>query len=267
VSGAAPRGRWLGLVAAGVGLYAAFLAATLPAAWMGELLARAGSGALSLEAPQGSFWNGSGVLTVRAPGGTALAAPLTWHIQPLWLFTGRLRARVEASGELKLNSEVTLAYRRARLSALEAELPAGAAGAFYAPALLVAPTGQLHVTAQEFELGAAGARGELHLTWSAAGSRLGGLGELGDYRLVVSGQGPTADLRLETLRGEVQLAGRGQWQASDGQLRLDGTIAPGAREPSLAPLLALLRAQRNGDQHAFNLVTRLPLPALLRGTP
>jgi len=86
------------------------------------------------------------------------------------------------------------------------------------------------------------------------------MSEIGDYRLVVNGRGATAELRIETLRGDVGVTAQGEWQArGEGLVRLTGNIAPGNREPTLRPLLAMLNAQNNNGQYSWTLNSRLSL--------
>jgi hypothetical protein len=261
--------RGTGLVLAGLLFYTLFLVTTLPAHWLGELLARGTNGALRLQNTHGSLWQGSGLLTVHSGGGGRFSTPLHWEIHPLWLLTGRLRADVQTEGEHRLRARVAIGYRQLQLDAVEAELSAALIPALYPPAALIAPTGSLQLKAEQLSLDRRGLAGEARLTWLGAGGRLGGIGEVGDFLLVVNGQDGVATLRAETLRGELQLDAHGRWQpAGDGTLQLEGTLAAGsARAATLAPMLAMLNARPDGDRHSFRYNTRIPLPAMLGGQP
>lgn len=256
-----PRARlWRGVAIALAGslLYAVFLLATLPAAWLGDWLARQSRGQLVLQAAQGSVWDGAGQLRIAGAGGEPLVVRLRWRVQPLWLVTGRLRAQLQAEDGLNLRTGLDLGWRRLQLGNLEAELPAAAIPALFAPAALLAPSGRLRLTSDEFEWQAGSLHGELRIAWTGAGTSLGGAGELGDYLLVINGQGSTAALRLDTLRGEVRLAGQGSWQPGDGRLQLDASLRPGTREAQLAPLLQMMQARHEGEEYRFSFDTRLP---------
>jgi len=84
--------------------------------------------------------------------------------------------------------------------------------------------------------------------------------DLGDYRLMLTGQGAAIGLVADTQRGEVQLNGKGGWQLQDGGFNVEGTLAPGSREGALTPLLTLLNARRTGNVYEFGIQTRIPSP-------
>lgn len=251
--------RWLLLGLLGLLCFALFLVVTAPAQWMGQLMARASDGRVSLHAARGSFWDGAGTLSISG----TLNTDLRWSLQPLWLFAGQLRARLEANGDVNLRAEAALAYRDLRFSQVEAALPANAIGVLYAPAQLLSPTGDLQLAATELRIGPGGVHGEARLTWLRAGSRLGGLTELGDYLLVANGQGQDVALRVNTLQGSIQLDATGNWQATrNGAVLLEGTLATQGREAALVPLTALLKAQRDGQRFRFRIENRMPFPAI-----
>lgn len=258
---------WARLTAAGIVLYLVFLVATLPAAWVGELLVRVTHGQARLLHPQGSFWQGSGTLALNQAGGAALQNRILWNFQPLWLLAGRLRAEVRSEGDITAQAIVSAGYRSVRIQDLSGELAASHVQAFYAPAMLISPTGRIQISAGDVGLGKSGFSGEARLTWTGAGSKLGNSGEIGDYLLVASGENGAAALRVETLRGEIRVDARGSWQAqTDGTLTLEGSLAAGSREATLAPLLAMLNTRKQGDRYPLRFHTRLPLPAILGGS-
>lgn len=249
---------WPRLAAAGIAFYLVFLVVTLPAAWVDELLSRATRGQARLLGTQGNFWQGSGTMVFNAAGGTALQNRVHWNIRPFWLLIGKLRADIKSEGDITLQAIVTAGYRQLRLQDLAGEFAASHAQAFYPPAMLVSPTGQIKVAGNDVELGHSGFSGELRLTWTGAGSKLGAAGELGDYALIATGQNGTAQLRIETLRGDVRIDARGAWQANtDGALTLDGTLLAGSREAMLAPLLAALNVRKDGDRYPLRLQGRI----------
>lgn len=269
MSRAASRWRGPALVVAGLSLYIVFLLTTLPAHWLGEALGHATHGVARLQNTHGSLWRGSGTLLVHGGGRAPLSAPLHWEIFPLWLLTGKLIVDVESRPDPQLRARLRIGYRHWQLRDLEGEMAAAALSTLYPPAALISPTGNLRVSASEIGLDADGVSGEARITWLGAGGRLGGLGEVGDYLLVINGEDGAAVLRVETLRGALQIAARGRWQPlGDGQLQLDGTLAAsGDRAASLAPVLALLNARPEGGQHAFRFSVPAPLPRLFGGPP
>lgn len=265
MNAARPRWRLAGYLLTALLFYAVFLAATMPASWMGTLLNRLTGGTVSVQQATGSFWHGSGHLTVRAGSAQAIQARVNWSIQPLWLLAGKLQTQVESSGDVDLRATIRLGYRSLAVRDGSGGFPLSAASAVYFPLTLATLTGRVQFSAARLAVDASGLHGAAEMKWLNAGSRIGGLGELGDYRLTLTGQGATAAILVDTLRGEVQLNAKGEWQIQgDGMLTLDGTLATGGRETALTPLLTLLNARRNGSEYSFNIRTRIPSPLPLR---
>jgi hypothetical protein len=151
---------------------------------------------------------------------------------------------------------------------VDATIPVGVLSAFNPAIDLVSPSGRLQITTPQATLTPAGLDGGMQLTWLGAGARMGGLSEVGDYRLVVNGRGPTAELRIETLRGEVGVTAEGEWQTQgEGLLRLSGNINPGSREQILRPMLTMLNAQNSNGQYSWSLNSRFSPAQLFGSTP
>jgi len=193
--------RWRGLAYLGAVLcgYVLFLLITLPAYWADWLVSRASHNAVRIQQPEGTLWGGSGSLVVQSIGQERMQARIAWSIQPLWLFTGKLQARLSSrDAGSPLNVTLRIGYRHLSISDVDAAVPVSVLSAFNPAVDLVAPSGRLQITAQQATLTPAGLDGGLQLTWLGAGARMGGLSEVGDYRLVVIGRGPTAELRIES---------------------------------------------------------------------
>ena len=262
--------RWRGLTYLGALLcgYILFLFITLPAYWADWLVSRASHNAVRIQHSAGTLWSGSGDLVIQGAGQELMQARITWELQALWLFTGKLGARLSSrDSNLALNATIRVGYRHLSVRDVEATLPVSVIGLFNPAVALMDPTGRLQITAPQITLTPAGLEGDMQLTWLAAGARLGGLSEIGDYRLVVNGRGPNVELRIDTLRGDVGIVAQGEWQTQgDGLLRLTGNISPGSREPALLPLLRAINARNNGGQYAWTLDNRFPV-ARLFGNP
>jgi general secretion pathway protein N len=255
------RRAWGGLAALGLALYAVFLIATLPAAWVASALEHCGCGVVTLRDPQGSAWSGRARLVAVSDGARRDIMPVTWEIKPLWLLAGRLRVDLASAGGMtSLQARLELAPRSLTVSDLVLESPAALISAFYAPAALVSPEGRLRAQSARLEIGPGKIAGEASLTWSAA--RIGPVRqrEIGDYRLDVRGVGERADLSLTTLRGDLRLAGQGSWTptAQGGTLVARGTAGLSAARADLEPVLAFLGAADGSGQRAFSI--SLPLP-------
>jgi len=257
---------YLGAVLCG---YVLFLLITLPAYWADWLVSRASHNAVRIQQPEGTLWGGSGSLVVQSIGQEPMQTRIAWSIQPLWLFTGKLQARLSSrDAGSPLNATLRIGYRHLSISDVDAAVPASVLSAFNPAVDLVAPSGRLQITAQQATLTPAGLDGGLQLTWLGAGARMGGLNEVGDYRLVVNGRGPTAELRIETLRGDVGVTAQGEWQTQgEGLLRLTGNVTPGNREQNLRPLLTMLNIQNNNGQYNWTFINRIPAARFFGASP
>lgn len=262
-------GRWHGLAYLGAGLccYVLFLLITLPAYWVDWLVSRASHNAVRVQQSEGTLWGGTGNLVIQGAGPERIQARVAWELQTWRLLAGRLQARLRSlNNSPALNVTVQAGYRHLSIHDVEVTLPASMVGAFNPAVGLVAPSGSLQITAQQATLTPDGLEGGVQLTWLGAGTRIGGLSDVGDYRLVVNGRGTTAELRIETLRGDVGVTAQGEWQVQgEGPVRLAGNITPGSREQTLRPLLAMLNAQNSNGQYRWTLNGRFS-PAPLFGT-
>ena len=146
---------------------------------------------------------------------------------------------------------------------INAVFPAEIAGRFYSPIRLLSPKGQIRFNAAALEIKQNTVHGNAELQWQGAGSKLSAVDPLGDYRLVVTGEGETVRLELETVRGDLVLSGRGGWDiANEGRIKFVGNAKPRARRLELEPILRLLGRDQGGGQRALILNGRLPPGAL-----
>lgn len=247
--------------AAGIFCILLFVVVTLPAYWADWLLERATPQTVRIQNATGSIWNGAGNLIVRSLGQELLQTHITWSVQPWWLATGKLQLQVRGQDPATpLQATVRVGYRYLSMHAVDATVPARLAAAVHPAVTLVAPTGRVQIVTDETVVTPDGLQGRLQITWLGAGAGMGGLNELGDYRLAVNGRGADAELRVETLRGDVGVSAQGQWLTQgEGLLRLSGNVVPGSREQNLQPLLAMANVQKNNGQYAWSVNDRLPL--------
>jgi len=246
--------------------YLVFLISEVPAAWVGQAVSRASQGKARLLGASGSIWNGSGTLVFNPGTGSAIQDRIQWNLQPFWLMTGQVRAAILAEGDIAVKGQLALGFYSLRAIEFSAEMPASHAQVFFAPAMLVSPTGKITLSAADVSIGKSGFDGELRLTWTDAGSKLGAAGNLGDYQMVATGKNGPAGIRVETTRGDLGVTAQGSWQLqSDGTLTLDGEIVPGNREPALAPLLAAANIAKSGNRYPWRVNYRVPLPSMLTG--
>lgn len=255
--------RWRGFVYVFALLccYFLFLFITLPAYWADWLVSRAGFGQMRILSTEGTLWNGKGTLVIHNISREQFQTRITWELHTLRLFTGKLQARLSSqSDSLTTNATIRAGYHHLSVHDVDTTLPLNMLSAFMPAMDLVAPSGSLKITTNEATLTPNGLDGDIQVTWLNAGTRMGGLSEAGDYRLVINGHGATSSLHIETLSGDIKVTGQGEWQThGDGSFQLTGNINPGNREQSLRPLLAMLNTQNNNGQYSWSVNNRFPL--------
>jgi general secretion pathway protein N len=258
--------RWLPYVIFGLVFYLLFLAIELPAAWFAWGLNRYSGGLVRLDPISGSLWHGSGRLVIYYPQATPHdLGTIEWRINPLWLIAGRLQAHWRAEApDTRLDVTMRLGSGEVRLLDTEAAFPARHVGAFYPPASLISPQGMVQLRVPRLALARDGITGHGDIQWLDAGSALTTVQPLGDYRLEITGAGKTADLKLATLRGALDLNGQGQWQLATGRITLNGNAIPRAHGAELEPLLKLIGDDQGGGKRSLAFEGIVPWGALLR---
>ncbi len=225
-----------------------------PASLMGYALDRASGGMLSLAQTQGSLWHGSGVALLKSRSRFQTLGSYRWQMN---LF--------DASMQVQTNDAAPMTVRHIPFSGhvdidgLHIALPASALE-------LVAPQlgpyqlqGVLDARSEHLALDATGLSGQIDVTWMRAASGLSAIRPLGDYRIVLQGNGPAVDAQLSTLAGKLQLGGTGRFDRAGG-MRINGTAqaAPGAAAAELNELLHHIGPQISPGVYALAL---MPQPA------
>jgi general secretion pathway protein N len=250
VGESAERHRWPLLAAIGVALYAGFLLASAPAASMAWGLERLTQGAASLQQAHGSLWRGrAAALVVKREGGAPVQLRgLSWELLPSQLFFGRLAAALTLEDD-RVRGAATVDWRPHRLRVANAAFTVSAAAipAFFPAAQLARPAGEvkLRTAALTWSKGAVG--GQAQIDWDDASSALSAVKPLGTYRVLLKGEGHGAQLELRTLKGALQIEGRGGWAAGSEPLFSGTARAEPARAAELRELLKLLGSEdQNG---------------------
>lgn len=226
-----------------------FAVVKAPAALLGGLLGHFSGGGLVLQQPEGSLWQGRGILASRDAGGRSLTPwlPLAWRFD-----TGSL-ARLAIGWDLSTSGSplghVELGPAGLALGGLNLHAPAGAALAAIPHAAARAGwQGDLSIAAPRWNCPADGrCSGEASLLWRGAGSALFPGRSFGDYRLQINAAAGSLRFSLQTLTGPIIASGQGeapygQLPRFDGQLSGDAellrrlpAIAGGAAKPGLQP--------------------------------
>lgn len=252
--------RWLLYVIFGLVFYLLFLVIEMPASWFAWGLNRYTQGSVRLDPIAGSLWSGKGQLVVYYPKTTPHDFGQTeWGINPFWLLAGRVQFSLQTDHQdRKIRTTLGLARNSFLLKDTEAELPAAFVAQLYAPLSLISPQGKVRITTEGLTLSPDRIDGAATLEWLNAGSSLSSVQPLGDYRLEITGAEKNANLKLATLRGDLEFTGQGQWQPQTGQIQINGSALPHARAGELESLLAMLGADQGGGKRALNINTRLP---------
>src|SRR5262249_47770194 len=141
-------------------------------------------------------------------------------------------------------------FRSVRVQKLDASLPVSLLEPAIPAAALAKPQGRVRVTADSLEVGPGNVRGAATAEWSEAG--MSGIPRVGDYRLQVTGNGDSAAIRLQTLRGDLRVRGDGQWRAAEPRVvRMRGVAETSPGRKDLEPLLTLLVGGGSGSMRQF----------------
>lgn len=252
--------RMLLYVVFGLVFYLLFLIIQMPASWFAWGLNQYSHGAVRLDPLGGSLWGGNGRLVIYYPQTTPHDFGKTeWNINPFWLLAGRVQLSLQANHQDKrIRTTLSLARNSFMLKDTEAEFPAAFVARLYTPLSLISPQGKVRIRTAELLVAPEKMEGAAALEWLDAGSSLSSVQPLGDYRLDIAGAEKNANLKLTTLRGDLEFTGQGQWQPQTGQVQINGSALPRARAGELESLLRILGNDQGGGKRALTINTRLP---------
>ena len=258
-AGASVRAPWgwalAGLLMGAVGAVAVFA----PAQWLAAGLASASGERVLLAEARGTVWNGSAQLVLT--GGTAsqdraaLPGRVQWRLHPGW---SGLRADIAADcctpTPLRLTAQPRWNGAHLAMADGQSQWPAAVLAGLGTPWNTLQPQGQLALHTQGLQADWAAGRlvlaGQARLDALDMSSRLSTLRPMGSYRLTLAG-GAAPTLALQTLRGDLQLSGSGQWVGQ--RLRFSGEAsATPEREGALTNLLNII-GRRNGARSLISL--------------
>jgi len=244
--------RWH-LFAFGLGIYLLALLVTAPATWADAMLQNVSSGRLQLADARGSLWSGSGQLLVRdVAGHIGVARPVAWRLRPAALLRARWVCDVDF-GAPSRSFPVTLSWSRIELAHADIALPAVTLG-YVAPKLAsLELIGDVQLQIADLVIGRHSLRGDATLQWRDAGSALSPVSPLGDYQLRLAGAGNGGRVTLTTLKGPLQLHGRGSWaEGSTPAFAVNAIVSPEYRQ-RLEPFLRLIAVKQVDGSFAMQL--------------
>jgi general secretion pathway protein N len=252
--------RWWLYSIFGIVFYLLFLIFELPAFWFAWGLNRYTQGSMQIDPIAGSFWNGNGRLVIYYPSTTPHdLGQARWQINPFWLLTGHVQVALQTHHQDKrITTTLQLTRTSFKLLDTDIEFPATFVGQLYAPLSLISPQGRVKISTTTLLVTTEKMEGAAQMEWLNAGSSLSSVQPLGDYRLDITGADKIANLRLTTLRGDLELTGQGQVQLRTGQLQISGFAFPRARVGELDPLLKMIGNDEGGGKRKLTISARLP---------
>lgn len=253
----ATRLAWLGALL-GLGLALLLFA---PARWVAQALGSASEGRVQLVNTRGTVWEGQADLLLTGGAGsrteTALPQGLRWQLRPAWSEgqpAMRLQLQAPCCTPAPLAFTVLPGWPgvQLKLAAFQSQWPSGLLVGLGTPWNTLRLEGRLGLQSPGLSVQRQAGRSQLQgaLTIEAIdmASRLSTLRPLGSYRIEL--QAPTgtdsATVALQTLRGELQLQGNGQWVGGHLRFRGEAQAAPG-REAALTNLLNII-GRRQGER-------------------
>lgn len=204
-----------------------------PASLMGYALERTSGGMLSLAQTTGSLWQGSGVLLLQHKTRFQTLGSYRWELHPtdaaLLVRTGESAPMILRY--IPLSGHIDVDDLHLTLPASTLELAAPQLGPYQLQ-------GTFEARSDHLLLDSSGVNGQAVVDWLQASSGLSSIRPLGDYRILLQGNGQTLDAKLSTLSGKLLLSGTGRFDKTGG-IQINGTAqaAPGAAATELNELL------------------------------
>jgi general secretion pathway protein N len=237
-----------------------------PARWLAHGIGLASDGRLQLVNTRGTVWNGQADLLLTGGEGsrsqTALPRGLQWQLRPAWTEAApalRLQLNAPCCTPQPLNLTALPGWGTARLlvAGFQSQWPTELLVGLGTPWNTLRLEGQLQLYSPGLDLQWAAGRGrvqgDLNIEALDMASRLSTLRPLGSYRLALNApvDGDRVTVALQTLSGELQLQGEGQWTGGRLRFRGEASAAPG-REAALDNLLNII-GRRQGARSLLNI--------------
>jgi len=228
----------------GIAAYVGGLIYTLPATFIDARLESMTGNAIRLSEAQGTLWSGSGQLEIREQDRRiGDAHELSWHLSPGALLLGRLKFELKF-GQSGQPFPLTVTWSRIELTNASIHFPAAALGLAVPKLSALALRGALSLRVDHLTLSQSEVKGDAVLEWNRAGSALTPVSPLGDYRLDIKSLHHSGTVSMRTLKGPLQIDGKGQWSADAALLFLGNARVPPQLQQQLTPLLRLIAVDR-----------------------
>lgn len=247
--------RYIGLGLVFCLLFAIFLVATAPATWLAWGVARGSRGVVNLNAPTGGLWHGSATLVIHeATTPPRALGQISWNLHAWRLFLGRAQIELRLmDSNIDMHGQVGITYNTLYLDDVSADVNAAYASSVYPPAALFKPEGRVTLRAPAVKIQQGSMTGKAELTWVNAAVSFSNGQVLGDYQLILDGQGQSVPVKLNTLKGKLKLDGQGIWQPGRGHIQLSGNATPQEQPSEVEPLLQLIGPDLGGGRRAWRI--------------
>jgi general secretion pathway protein N len=232
------KARW---IAGGAVLYAAALVTLAPATLLDAVASHASDGRVRLTAAQGTLWSGRAQIALRDGTTAVRAGAIAWRLRGVTASPGL--AFEATAGARPFVTHVSLS--RIELTEAALSLPARALAVVVPRLAPIEPTGEVLLRVSRLALTSEGTSAEATVEWSDAGSALTRVAPLGEYRMHVVHTRAALEATLRTVRGPLELEGRGGWTPG-GKPAFAAIARATAHERELRPLLGLIGVPR-GD--------------------
>ena len=247
--------RWK-LLATGLGAYVIALIATAPATLIDAVLQGTADGKVRLAEPKGTLWSGSGQLELLDAGRRrGIASRITWHVRPLALLHGNLVCEVGLDPASK-PFPITISFSHIEFAGASLSLPAGVLSLAVPRLAPLGLTGGLTIQVANLSIARNGMEGSATLQWRSAGSAMTPVSPLGDYAVQFKAVGPSVHAEFSTLKGPLQIDGKGSWSRGAPPSFLGTARVPEQYREQLAPLLRLIAVERGAGR--FDLSSNSP---------
>lgn len=219
-------GRLSALVVFVLVVVVAVLGLQAPASWLAHRLAAAVGGSVTLLDPEGTVWNGQGVLA--SPDGR-WKVPVGWHLRAAPLLRGEVELELEPRPGLDTPRGI-LRLSRSGFSTrgLVIDLPATILESAFAGRAPAAFGGEIRVDAREMDVEGASGRGGMTARWERArlGAADGTAVSLGVVSAALAPRDGALAGRVRNEGGEVAIDGAMTFSAAG--VTVDATLSPRA---------------------------------------
>lgn len=225
-------------------MYALGVIALAPATLMDAGLQRISDGKLHLVETQGTLWSGSGQVELRdATGRTGVAKHLAWRLRPGSLLRGQMVGEIQLGQDGKV-FPVTVLASGIEIANADIRLPAAVLGLGLPRLAALGLTGDMVLHIPGLSIGNGQVWGKLALRLHETESVFTPISPLGDYEFELDANGTGIQILLHTLKGPLQLDGKGFWAiGNSADFLAIAQVAPQHLE-QLGPLLRLIAVER-----------------------